>query len=376
MVERWALDEYVVKAPRIWTSRIALHVIAGTFFDTKIGWDDTLDENTNDKMYTSSLPNSILTIMLRLGVLFMTPRWLLGRLPFKTTRETSQAFNDFINYMLDLREKVLQNYEKVSAKRNKTMLESIVVTGSTTASSDDPENKSISKESILGNIFFLMMAGHETAGNTLGFALILLAILPEIQKQVQRELDDVLGDRPKSIWTVETDYEALKKGYLGAVLRETLRLYHPVQFVWRTNVTETTLYDSSGETHVVPANTLFCLNFAAAFSNPSTWPPGASVTSERRAKLGHSRAIDFDPGRWLRTPEARDVPIHWPWGQGSRACPGKPMAQVEMIAVLATLLKNYSIELVGMSELYIQKRGYVIRRRDTRPNTNPSSTSL
>lgn len=345
LLDRWARDDYLVKSIRVWMSRLALHVITGVFFDTEMSWKDTeeSDSDSQGKNYQSSLPNSIMTIMLRLGVLFMTPRWLLGRLPFKATRETFQAFNDFTNYMLSLRSRVLENLDEVSAKRNKTMLESIVVAGSMDPS--DSRSKPLPTESVLGNIFFTMMAGHETVGNTLGFAMLLLAIYPELQEKAQEELHGVVGSRPTETWSLETDYTALQKGFLGAVINETLRLYHPIQFIWRTNTTETTLYDSARESYVVPANTLFCANYAAAFSNPATWTR-ASVTAERRAKLKHSRAIDFSPERWLGTVDAPDVPIHWPFGQGGRTCPGKSMAQVEMIGVLATLLKEYSIELV------------------------------
>ncbi|PVH97406.1 cytochrome P450 [Periconia macrospinosa] len=356
LVERWARDDYLVKSPRIWMSRVALHVIAGVFFNTEMNWKDTEEggSDSQDKEYQSSLPNSILTIMLRLGVLFMTPTWLLGRLPFKATRETSQAFNDFTNYMLSIRSRVLENLDEVSSKRNKTMLESIVVAGNMDPT--DPESKPLSKESVLGNIFFTMMAGHETVGNTLGFAILLLAIYPEIQTKVQQELDDVIGSRPKETWSLETDYTALQKGFLGAVINETLRLYHPVQFVPRTSIAETTLYDSAGKSHVVPPNTLFCVNYAAAFSNPATWTK-VSVTADRRAELQHSRAIDFDPQRWLKPAETSDVPIHWPFGQGGRICPGKPMAQVEMIGVLTTLLKEYSIELVIPDQVLKETQG-------------------
>lgn len=357
LVERWSRDDYLVHSPRIWMSRIALHVVAGVLFDTKMGWKDTEqgESNIEDTEHHSSLPNSILTIMMRLGIFFMTPRWLLGRLPFKATRETSRAFNDFTNYMLSVRTRVLENLDKVSLKRNKTMLESIVVAGNIDPS--DPTSEPLSAESVLGNMFFTMMAGHETVGNTLGFAILLLAVHPDIQTKVQQELDRVIGSKPKEEWSIETDYTPLQKGYLGAVINETLRLYNPVQFVFRTSISETTIVDSAGESHVVAANTLFCVNYAAAFFNPTTWSR-APITAERRAELKQSRAVDFDPERWLSSAETPDIPVHWPFGQGGRICPGRPLAQVEMIGVLATLFKEYSIELVVSDDVLKQSQGH------------------
>src|SRR4051812_13382870 len=74
------------------------------------------------------------------------------------------------------------------------------------------------EDSILGNIFVTLMAGHETTGNTLAFTLLLLAIYPEYQKEIQAELDHVLGNRSQDEWSSEHDYSKLQKGILGAVL--------------------------------------------------------------------------------------------------------------------------------------------------------------
>lgn len=39
----------------------------------------------------------------------------------------------------------------------------------------------------------LFMAGSETTSNTLGFAMQLMVLHPEIQRKVQNEMDDVVG---------------------------------------------------------------------------------------------------------------------------------------------------------------------------------------
>lgn len=213
------------------------------------------------------------------------------------------------------------------------------------------DDRPLPEESILGNIFFTLLAGHETTGNTLAFTLLLLAVHPEYQKQIQAELDNQLGRRSKQDWTVERDYAALQKGYVGATLKEVLRLYCVVQYIMRKTIAATTVVDSKGDTHVIPENTLCLLDFAAAFRNPKSWPE-RTISPKRRAELHDSPAYHFNPSRWLganiEDAESKEdsTPLYWPFGQGPRSCVGRQFAQVEMTAVLATIFKDYSLELI------------------------------
>jgi cytochrome P450 len=57
-----------------------------------------------------------------------------------------------------------------------TISEVVVLSGADTeATGKDP----LSKESVLGNIFFTLLAGHETTGGTLGFIFLLMEIYLE-----------------------------------------------------------------------------------------------------------------------------------------------------------------------------------------------------
>ena len=180
-----------------------------------------------------------------------------------------------------------------------------------------------------------------------------MAVYPEYQRNIQGDLDRHLQESPQEKWGVEREYQAFQKGWLGAVLKEILRLYCVVQFVPRMIVAPINVVDSKGETHVIPERTLCLLNFSAAFRNPGTWDRRA-VSAERRAELHDSPALDFDPSRWLESgdvtaaAENKDgaVPLLFPFGQGPHSCPGRLFSQVEMTAVLATIFTDYSLELV------------------------------
>ncbi len=221
-----------------------------------------------------------------------------------------------------LRQKAANNIDEVRAKWTKTILESIVVAG--TKDESDPDSRQLSDESVLGNIFFTLMAGYETAGNTLAFTILLLATYPEYQRTIQEELDSRLASRSSDSWTIDTDYHTLQKGFLGAVLKEVLRLYNPVSFVLRKAIAPTTVKDSQGAEHTIPANTTIAIGFAAANQNPHIWAPNP-VPEARRAELHHSQAIDFYPWRWLDG--SADEDNWWAFGYGRRKCPGMAFAQ-------------------------------------------------
>lgn len=227
----------------------------------------------------------------------------------------------------------------------------------------------LSNASVLGNLFFTLMAGHETTGSTLAFMLRLMAIYPEEQRKVQKQLDEHFGNRPTSEWSIEQDYQALQSGHIGAVIKETLQLYNPLSFLPRCVVETVTVTDAQGQSHVIPANTFTPFAIPAAMRNPSIWKskPNSSISASQHVRLADSPALYFNPDRWLTQSldpttdhaqsdlesagtglEAKNVsyPTWWTFGQGPRLCPGRAFASTELTAAMATLFKTHSLELV------------------------------
>ena len=54
-------------------------------------------------------------------------------------------------------------------------------------------------EQLVAVIIDIFMAGTETTGNVLGFALIYMILNRHVQTQVQKEIDDVLQGRQPSL---------------------------------------------------------------------------------------------------------------------------------------------------------------------------------
>jgi cytochrome P450 len=203
------------------------------------------------------------------------------------------------------------------------------------------------ESSILGNIFFTQMAGHETAGNSMAFTILSLALYPEIQSKVQKELDEVLGDRPMTEWTVEKDFPLLSDGYMGAVQKEVMRIFNVAQFMPRKTMAPMTVHDLDGKEYRLPKDTFVYLSFAANLKNPKHY-------KQRGADQVAGAVIDFDPERWRDGSVPNhigDIPVYIPFGHGGRICPGRSFAQVEMTVFLAAWFKRYSVELVVDEEV-------------------------
>lgn len=89
-----------------------------------------------------------------------------------------------------------------------------------TLSAEGKLNKEIAEE----NIDVLLVAGHETTATTIAFAVLLLAMHPDIQDQVFDELHSVYETHDQ-----ETTYDLMQKlDLLDRVIKETMRLFPSV----------------------------------------------------------------------------------------------------------------------------------------------------
>ena len=189
-------------------------------------------------------------------------------------------------------------------------------------------------------MFFYVMAGFDTTSTTLSFVFLLLALHPSDQIHLQKHLDEVLGDKPPVEWGADDDLQKLLSGFLGCIISETLRLYHPVAWYARKTVRQASVTDSKGVSHVLPAGTTIMIDLAALGRHPSLWPVKDESDILKQAR-GRSPALQFNPSRWLVRDRAA-----FAFSAGHRMCPGKKFAETEMCAMIARFFKQFSLRLV------------------------------
>ncbi|WP_067714823.1 cytochrome P450 [Nocardia yamanashiensis] len=166
---------------------------------------------------------------------------------------------------------------------------------------------------ISDQVITFFVAGTETTGTALTWALELLDRHPAVAARVRAEVDATLVGRAAR-------YADLPRLSLtGRVVTETLRLRPPVWFVTRTVRADTELGG-----HPLAAGTTILYS---------------AFTIQHRAEL-YAEPGRFDPDRWLSAgPPGRGSFLAF--ADGARKCIGENFAMTEMTLALATIMARW-----------------------------------
>jgi cytochrome P450 family 4 len=176
--------------------------------------------------------------------------------------------------------------------------------------------KYMEEEDVAAELQNMILASTETTSYSSGFTFLALAMHPEIQKNVQNELDSILGTSDRDI----TLDDLINMDYLERVIKESLRLFPSVPFVMR-NIDKTMeigksyslwrsylLITSPTDSHVFPAGADIVIAIMNIHMRPDLWPD----------------PWKFDPDRFLpEEAEKRHRCAFMPFGHGSRVCAGE-----------------------------------------------------
>ncbi|EXM33290.1 Cytochrome P450, E-class, group I [Fusarium oxysporum f. sp. vasinfectum] len=329
MLKMWASNPKGVVNPQSDTMVLALHVLTAAGFGRSYTFGSGLE---------SALENHSLTyrdsLSLILGNLFTAvftatlnlPTWML---PSKF-KQVQDAVANFRQYMAEM---VAEEREAMDAgAEEQDNLMSILVRASENQNKEGKGTRHLTDSEIYGNLFSYNLAGHETTSNTLAYATILLAANPEWQKWAAEEVDQVTAGVDLKDLDYETYYPQLKR--VLAIMHETLRLFGAARAVPKTTLVDQTL-KVNGTSFTIPKNTFVGVNLAGLHTSSASWG---------------DNALQWLPSRWITTDETGEklAPMptgaFLPWAAGPRVCPGKKFSQVEFVAVMACLLKEYTVE--------------------------------
>ncbi|XP_021664436.2 alkane hydroxylase MAH1-like [Hevea brasiliensis] len=200
--------------------------------------------------------------------------------------------------------------------------------------------------------FNLLVAGRDTIGAGLVWLFWLAGTHPFEEQKILDEIKANLGAKTSEKWRVFSIEEGRKLVYLHAVICEVLRLYPPVPFEHKVAIEEDTF--PSG--HNVPRNMRILFSFYAMGRMEEIW--GKDF-------------LEFKPERWISEGgRIKHVPSYKfvAFNEGPKSCIGKESAFLQMKAIVASVIWNYSLQVVenhpvspNVSILLYMKRGLKVR---------------
>ncbi len=218
----------------------------------------------------------------------------------------------------EARQRLVDNPARRDAPEN--FLEALIVAGD----QEYEAGAGISDEEIFANVGTLLLAGEDTTANSMAWMIDDFIQHPEHFARARAEADAVIA--PAAI--AGTFEAAGQLPFLDAFCNESMRL-RPV----------------------APLNMAEALEDVEVLGYRLPKGTGIFLLSRRIATRNENfgDGMQFDPDRWLVKPAQRNIPHNtrafMPFGAGTRLCPGRSLAMLQIRTVISMICRNFDVEL-------------------------------
>ena len=186
---------------------------------------------------------------------------------------------------------------------------------------DPVTGEKLSDENIGYQMVTFLIAGHETTSGLLSFATYLLLKNPAVLQKARGIVDEVLGQEMPRV-----EHLAQLRD-IEQILMESLRLW-PTAAAFSVRPLEDTVL--AGKYPLTTEDTVLVLE-PMLHRDPKVW--GDDVEAFRPERFAPENASNLPPNAWK------------PFGNGARACIGRPFAMQEAQLVLSMMLQRFDIVL-------------------------------
>ena len=195
------------------------------------------------------------------------------------------------------------------------------------------------------DLMTMLIAGHETTAAVLTWALFELSQQPELIAKVQKEIDEVVGDR-------DPTFEDLKDLQMVRLcISESLRMYPEPPLLIRRALEDDVLPKGGAgfETKITRGTDIFLAIYnihrsAEFWENPDTFDPERFLRPFNNPM--RPDWAGFNPVLTSLYPnEVHSDYAYLPFGAGSRKCVGDQFALMEAVITLTMVLRRFNFKL-------------------------------
>ncbi|KAF8259373.1 cytochrome P450 [Lactarius quietus] len=326
-----------------WISRATLDIIGQAGFDFHFG---SLDgkETELSKMYGGLFIDSTL-YPTPLNLIFKStwryvPELLLRYVRYLPTREY-RRFRTYLDCARQFsRDIIRRNAEKPDGTDMMSMLLRM-------NESESPENR-LKDEEVVDQLSSLLLAGQETTASSLSWFLLEIARHPESQERIREEVATVFRRADANGVELSTaDLDSM--AYTQAALKESMRL-HPI--IWM--LSRVAAQDDAIPL-AFPVTTKSGLPVSSIPVKKGTIIDIAIHAYQRLSEVWGEDAGEWNPDRFLKSENAKHTPIGvygnlLNFSCGPQGCIGWRFAVLEMLVIVATLVKHFEFSLPSESE--------------------------
>ncbi|KYQ47713.1 Cytochrome P450 6j1 [Trachymyrmex zeteki] len=194
------------------------------------------------------------------------------------------------------------------------------------------EGDKLDTEMLAGQAMSYVIDGYETSSSILSFVGFYLANYPKIQEKLHEEVISVLNK-----YNSEVTFEGLREmTYMDQVINETMRMIPGTLLMKKRCTEEFELKGSDGVVCRVPLGMEILIPVQALHKDPQYW----------------ENPEEYDPERFNSDKKSNINRFTFlPYGEGPRICVGIRMAQLQMKAGLAMIVRKYKMELSPKTQM-------------------------
>jgi cytochrome P450 len=288
---------------RIDTQLVTFDIMSVLAFGREV---DSISKGSSSIIKWSSIIMSLLGSPIVIGLLSLLPFSLIMR-PWKHMYRELAIYS---KESLDMRKRILAT----GAEKPVDLLQAFI-------EAEDPESKTkMTPQEVQAESIMMMLAGSETTSSAIMWSFHLLMLYPETLKRAVEEVRSAFPlDHLVTYKEVHTHLP-----YIEACVYEALR-HSPTTAGLTPRIS--TNKGITIQNHYIPPGTEIYVNLRSVNMHESVW----------------NNPNRFDPDRFLNNDKAKNALFTFSYGP--RICIGRNLAWVEMLTIIANVLKDYDLQL-------------------------------